>query len=118
MEPTMRGNSSKHVTIPVLQIYEGRIQAGLDEAVLTAVEETLNAPHDVKSDHLRGTWRHLSTRERKDTGVGIQDRHLQIEAGEVTLDAAESAFSALHNAIIELYNRRKVEIDPWPLYLI
>jgi hypothetical protein len=59
MEPTMavEGSGSegiKAVAGPVVQIYEGLIQAHLDEVVRPTVEETLNALLDAEVDRLCG----------------------------------------------------------------
>ena len=58
MEPTMEGGveavSGTKALGAVVQIYDGKIRAHLDEVVRATVEETLNALLDAEADHLYG----------------------------------------------------------------
>ena len=111
MEAAAVNGGMKAVPGPVVQIDDRHIQAHLDEVVRSTVEETLNALLDAEADRLCGARKYERTEGRKDPRAGSYDRHLQTNAGEVTLTVPKLRTLPFETAIIERYRRRESSVE-------
>lgn len=95
----------------IIRIDESVIAKHLDNKVLRAVEDTLNAMLDAEADRLCNATRYERSPERVDTRAGAYERQLHTKAGEVTLKVPKLRKLPFETAIIERYRRREASVE-------